>query len=44
MKEGGKSDYETPEITVVEVKHEGVICVSGNATKNGYTYDNEENW
>ncbi len=28
MKEEGKYPYETPAITVVEVKSEGVICVS----------------
>lgn len=39
-----KDLYEAPTITVVEMKHEGVICASGNATKNGYTYDNKENW
>ena len=39
-----KQHYEAPTITVVEMKHEGVICASGNATKDGYTYDNAENW
>lgn len=40
-----KDLYEAPTITVVEMKHEGVIiCASGNATKDGYTYDDEENW
>lgn len=41
-----KDLYEAPTITVVEMKHEGVICASGDATKNSYTYDNDnaENW
>lgn len=39
-----KDLYEAPTIDVVEMEQEGVICVSGNATKNGYTYDNEETW
>lgn len=30
MKEEGKYPYETPAITVVDVKSEGVICVSYN--------------
>ncbi len=39
-----KDLYEAPTITVVEMKYEGVICASGNANKNGYIYDNVENW
>lgn len=41
MKEEGKYPYETPAITVVEVKSEGVICgsESGSETLQDYNWN-----
>lgn len=45
MKEEGKYPYETPAITVVEVKSEGVICgsESGSETLQNYYWNTPEN-
>ena len=36
--------YETPLAKVIEVESEGIVCASGKADKNGYTYQGSENW
>ena len=47
MKEEGKSYYEAPATTVVEVKIEGVVCQSLDgieATRDGYGIVIEDSW
>ena len=45
MKEEGKSYYEAPAITVVEVKMESSLLeASLDATRNGYGEAIEESW
>ena len=39
MKEEGKSYYEAPAITVVEVKIEGVVCQSPGAGVEDYNWN-----
>lgn len=42
MEKKEKCLYETPVLTVLEVKQEGVLCVSG--TRNGYGESIEDEW
>ena len=42
MKEEGKNFYETPSITVVEVKAERVVCQSGNLQNYNWNEYQEE--
>ncbi len=47
MKEEGKSYYEPPATTVVEVKIEGVVCQSPDgieSTREGYGTALEDTW
>lgn len=47
MKEEGKSYYEAPATTVVEVKIEGVVCQSLDgikSTRDGYGTALEDTW
>ena len=47
MKEEGKSYYEAPETTVVEVKIRGVVCQSLDgieSTREGYGTAQEDTW
>ena len=47
MKEEGKTNYEAPATTVVEVKIEGVVCQSPDgieATRDGYGNVIEDSW
>lgn len=44
--ESAKRAYEAPEITIVDVKFEGIICESGGVggTRNGYGDAIEDEW
>lgn len=45
--ESAKRAYEAPEITVVDVKFEGIICLSPDGvggTRNGYGDAIEDEW
>ena len=47
MKEEGKSYYDAPAITVVEVKIEGIVCQSPygiESTRDGYGNVIEDSW
>lgn len=47
MKEEGKTYYEAPATTVVEVKIEGVVCQSSDgieSTRGGYGTAQEDTW